>query len=384
MPKPRKKLSYKPTPTEVSKYCIFWIPCVFHTGLSILKSQEIQKQEFITRQNFKFKVKSEATINQDIQSWDGKIIINLKIVDLNESEPEFKKNINVRLVSKDFRRNGLIKFEYSLTPEQHGLFDDMRDQTYSLIKKHFHIHEFHTYFTSVKNGYYKDVDLCTADNDAIVWYINQFYTLLKEQLKQIEDDYKWLELNKTNYSPELNEARYLFYESCENVFGQLVYYNSILNSKWNESCRLIPTTNTPDEELRRLAHNYFNLISKLQSIYQRSRTFFYLSNIHENVETQQKIQKIANNNNIVISKVDAALKKSSTTNKISFALAIISVLLGAWSIYLALREPTTSSPSQSETSTVTQGNNRGILKDSTNSFIPKESINQQSAEIKQK
>lgn len=335
MPKRSRNLSYKPT--EVSKFCIFWIPCVFHTDLNILSGKETQKQEFITRQNFKFKVKSEATLNQDIQSWDGKIIINLTIIDLNESEPEFKKNINVRLVSKDFRRNGLIKFEYSLTPERHRLFDDMRDQAYNLIKKHFHIHEFHSYFTSVKSGYYKDLELCTPDNDALSCYINQFYTLLKEQLKQIEDDYKWLELNKTNYSPELNEARYLFYESCENVFGQLVYYNSILNSKWNESCRLTPTTATPDEGLRRLAHNYYNLISKLQSIYQRSRTFFYLSNIHENVETQRKIQKIANDNNIVIGKIDAALKKSSTTNIISIALAIISVLLGAWSIYLALR-----------------------------------------------
>lgn len=89
MPKPRKKLSYKPTPTEVSKYCIFWIPCVFHTDLSILKGQEIQKQEFITRQNFKFKVKSEAAISQDIDSWDGKIIINLKFIEITESDPEF-------------------------------------------------------------------------------------------------------------------------------------------------------------------------------------------------------------------------------------------------------------------------------------------------------
>lgn len=378
MPDSLKKLSYKPI--EVSKFCIFWIPCVFHTNLNILNGNEIQKQEFITRQNFKFKVKSEATINQDIQSWDGKIIINLKIVDLNESEPEFKKNITVRLVSKDFRRNGLIKFEYSLTPEQHGLFDDMRDQAYNLIKKHFHIHEFHTYFTSVKNGYYKDVNLCMADNDAISWYVNQFYTLLKEQLKQIEDDYKWLELNKTNYSPELNEARYLFYESCENVFGQLVYYNSILNSKWNVSCRLVPTTTTPNEELRRLAHNYYNLISKLQSIYQRSRTFFYLSNIHENVETQRDIQKIANDNNTVIGKVDDALKKSSTTNKISIALAIISVLLGAWSIYLALREPKPSSPSQIETS-VSSPN--GYLPDSI-PVVSSEGKSRKSAQFKQK
>lgn len=319
MPKPRKKLSYNPTLTEVSKYCIFWIPCVFHTDLSILKGQEIQKQEFITRQNFKFKVKSEAAINQEIDSWDGKIIINLKFIEITESDPEFKKNINVRLVSKDFRRNGLIKFEYSLTPEQHGLFDDMRDQTYSLIKKHFHIHEFHTYFTSVKNGYYKDVDLCTADNDAIVWYINQFYIILQEQLKQIEYDYKWLELNKTNYSPELNEARYEFYESCENVFGQLVYHHSILNSRWNRSCRLTPTTDTPNEDLTRLAHNYYNLISKLQYIYQRSRTFFYLSNIHENIDNQRKISDV--------------LKNSKTSNIISLILGFVSVLMGGLSLF---------------------------------------------------
>lgn len=382
MPKPKKKRSYENS--EVSKFCIFWIPCVFHAYLNIVSGQEIQKQEFVTRQNFKFKVKSEATINNTIQSWDGKLIINLTIIEITESDPEFKKNIKVRLVSKDVRRNGLIKFEYSLSPEQHRLFDDMRDQAYNLIKKHFHIHEFHTYFTSVKNGFYEDVDLCSVDNDAISWYVSQFYTLLKEQLKQIEDDYKWLELNKTNYSPELNEARYLFYASCENVFGQLVYYNSILNSKWNESCRLIPTTTTPDEELRRLAHNYYNLISKLQSIYQRSRTFFYLSNIHQNVETQQKIQKVAKDNNILIGKVDDVLKKSSTTNVISICLAILSVLLGIWSIYLALREENPTEHQQIEISTVTPEHNQDILKDTTASFILQENINHKSAVIKQK
>lgn len=370
MSRPRKKLSNKPS--EVSKFCIFWIPCIFHTCLNILSGQEIQKQEFITRQNFKFKVKSEATINQYIPSWDGKIFINLTIIDLTETEPEFKKNINVRLVSRDFRRNGLVKFEYSLTPEQHGLFDDMRDQTYNLIKKHFHIHEYHTYFTSVKSGYYEDVDLCSVDNKAISCYVHQFYTLLKEQLTQIEDDYKWLELNKTNYSPELNEARYLFYESCENVFGQLVYYNSILNSKWNKSCRLVPTTATPNEELRRLAHNYYNLISKLQSIYQRSRTFFYLSNIHENVETQRKIQEIANDNNIVIGKVDKAVKESSTTNIISIVLAILSVLLGIWSIYLTLKDPNPYQHQQIETSKVVPAANEEILNDSISSLVPSE------------
>lgn len=335
MPRPRKRLSHGSS--EVSKFCVFWIPCVFHADLKILIGEEIQKQEFITRQNLQFKIKSEATINDRIPSWNNKIVINLTVIDLSETEPEFKKNIKVRLVSKDFRRNGLIKFEYTLTLEQHRLFDGMRDQVYNLIKKHFHVHEFHSYFTSVKRGYYEDVDLCSIDNDAIYCYIEQFYTLLKEQLKQIEDDYKWLELNKTNYTPELNEARYLFYESCENVFGQLVYYNSILNSKWNSSCRLVPTTATPKEEMRRLAHNYYNLISKLQSIYQRSRTFFYLSNIHENVETQRRIKEIAGENHAIIAKANQALKASSTTNKISLGLAIISVIMGALSIYLALR-----------------------------------------------
>lgn len=324
-------------PNKVSKYCIFWIPCVFHTNLKLIIGQEIQKQEFITRNNLKFKVKSEATINDSIKSWKEKIIIDLTIIDLNETDPEFKKNINVILVSKDFRRNGLIKFEYTLTAEQHRLFDGMKDEIYILIKNHFHVHEFHTYFTSVKSGFYEDVNLCSTDNAAIVYYIGQFYTLLKEQLKQIEDEYKWLEINKTTYSPELNEARYLFYESCENVFGQIVYYNSILNSKWNASCRLIPITDNPNEELRRLAHNYYNLISKLQSIYQRSRTFFYLSNIHENVEIQQTIKNVAGENNKIITKVDDALKASSRTNTISIILGFISVVLGVWSIFIALQ-----------------------------------------------
>lgn len=80
-----------------------------------------------------------------------------------------------------------------------------------------------------------------------------------------------------------------------------------------------PTTDTPNEDLTRLAHNYYNLISKLQYIYQRSRTFFYLSNIHENIDNQRKISDV--------------LKNSKTSNIISLILGFVSVLMGGLSLF---------------------------------------------------
>ncbi len=283
-----------------------------------------------------FQIKSEVYTKPD-SSHIKEVRIDLTISDVGESNPSFKKDFKVKLISCDVSENGLIEFKYLLSEEDHVLFDHLRDYVYDLIKGHFHVHEHHIYFTSVKKGFYpvSQIDLATIDNPALVHYIMQFYELLKEQLGQIEDGYKSLEPHKTDFSPEIKEARVLFYESCENVFGQLIYYNSLFNSKCNASCRIAPTIAEPDESLMRLANNYFSLVSRLEYIYQSSRTAFYISNIHENVEIQRQINDVAQKNNEVIGRIDKVLKASGVSNIISIALGVVSVILAVWSLILA-------------------------------------------------
>lgn len=322
------------------KYCVYWIPCVTHGELSIISGREIRKRDSIkTTRGLEFKIKSEA-ITKDASTRIGRVVIELTICEVGENDPAFMKNFNVRLISCNISRNGLIEFEYKLAEENHRIFDDLRNQVYDIIKEHFHIHENHNYFTSVKYGYYPSVyiNLATIDNEAMVFYIEQFYTLLKEQLSQIEDDYILLEKNKRSHTPDVKKARLLFYESCENVFGQIVYYNSIFNSKWNGSCRLVPIIVEPDDDLRRMAHNFHNLVSKLYSIYRKSRSAFYISNIYENIEIQRQIKNVADNNSILIGETEKVLRASGKSNIISLCLGAISVILGVWALVVTLND----------------------------------------------
>ena len=326
-------LPYKSIPQRVRpRYCVFWIPCIVHGEIKVLDGKNALPSIQVKSTDGKvFVIKpyannvTERQINGKIQK---QVTINVQITEQGDSNPEAHYKFSVKLTSVECRGNGLIEFEYTIPDKDYMLFKDIRDSIYKLIKEHFHQHRHHDYYEGIVEGYYPDayIPLEKYDNEALKFYLRQIYRIVKVQLQQVEYDYEELIKNVGIESDNIKKARNDFYKGCEDIFGQFVFYNSLLNSKWNVSCRKEPIISNPDEDLRRIAHNIYNILERLRVLYRKSRSVFYINKINENAETQKRLKDLATSNN-------ETLKASKTSNAISLGLGILSIILGGVSIW---------------------------------------------------
>lgn len=219
----------------------------------------------------------------------------------------------------EYRHCGLIQFEYSLPERDHQRFNNIKDTVYHQIKSHFHHHYHHTDNESTPKGFFSNhkINLKEFDNEVLSYYITQIHALLSQQVEQLHEEYVFVEQEKHPSDKDLKKARKEFYSNCENLLGQFVFYSSLLNSKRNRSCRILPLTDTPDFDLQRLAHNIYNLLDALRAIYRKSQSAFYLKNIHETIDIQKAIKGISESNaqlNEYNTKLSDEIKKTAENN----------------------------------------------------------------------
>lgn len=385
---------------EITSYCIFWIPCVTHNELTIIpgcdtlsfplkKSPEDYDPLYKSKNGLVFYdiVSFAEVVSKGTDTEDARYRISLTIRAKIKNDGGLTElfSFPVELKSVEYRHCGLIQFEYSLPEREHQRFDDIKDTVYHQIKSHFHHHYHHTDNESMLKGFYSDnkIDLKEYDNKVLSYYLTQIHKLLSQQVEQIHDEYVFVEHEEHPSDKDLKKARKEFYSNCENLLGQFVFYSSLLNSKRNRSCRILPLTDTPDFDLQRLAHNIYNLLDALRAIYRKSQSAFYLKNIHETIDIQKaikgisesnvqlnennaelsnEIKKIAENNSEfskanrqlidevrkianenrelsvsngkLIKKVEASIKSSDKVNKISKRLGYWSVALGIISLVI--------------------------------------------------
>lgn len=350
-----------------TKYCVFWIPCVTHNELQVIEDKKLlsfpqidnpdsyhplYQTPLSDKGSLLYKIDTIANkLCGGTKTDDAKFLVTVKIEIRLKSGDRVKNwsDFTVEMKSVEYRHCGLIEFEYSLTDSEHKKFDYIKDTVYHQIKSHFHDHYHHAEDTPLMKGYYVDskVDLKRDDNDILKYYLEQVHSNLSTKAQDLHDDYVYL-VNGSFASEDDKRAKIRqFYLWCEELLGQFVFYSSLLNSKRNVSCRLIPSKPNFDPELRRLAHNIYNIIGAVKAIYRRSRSSFYLANIVESGDLQREIKGmvesngvLTRSNNELATKIDAALTESKETNKTnrllgiwSFVLGIISILLGGIGVW---------------------------------------------------
>lgn len=318
------------------RYCVFWIPCIAHKELNVLEgNSSLESREFTSREGIRYSIKPEASIVSPSNPESDPIVkIKVAIIQKGDANPDFHKKVKVVLESVECCGNGLIQFKYSLGENDLAIFNDVRNIVYAFVKEHFHSHVYHKQNGGLKEGLFlkEQITLRSQDNDALKFYFDQIYTLLKSEISQLSYDYQELIEREESDTPQIRQARNLFFRRCEDIFGEIVFFNSLLNSKWNVSCRLQPMVSNYDNQLYSLAHNIHNLIERLHVIYRKSLSSFYFNRIDENHYLQEELKKMTVSNGKIAEEIDSQLKASKTSNWISLGLGIISVLLGILSV----------------------------------------------------
>lgn len=288
------------------RFCCLWIPCVIHEFPHVIPEystfhypgisscERIQPLYNISEQGF-YDIHTRVDVNGEE---DSSIKIRVKIrafLYKDERKPVIREAFRIATILKsvEIRRCGLIQFKYSLSKTDHDRLKGIKDTLYHHIKVHFHHHLNHIDSESILRGCFTDerIDLRQPDNYALRHYFHEIHNYLNAKADFLLDDFKFIEGHVDKDDPEHKEGRRLFYQNCENLLGMTVFFNSLLNSKRNHSCRIVPLSSECDDELRRLGANIHNLIEAIRSIYRKSQSAFYLLNIQENREAMLRAEK---------------------------------------------------------------------------------------------
>lgn len=328
-------------PILTTKYCTFWIPCITHNELMIVDGKynlEFPQRQSINDYDPLYKVSKGdifytigsfvEIITNDTKDEETKYIITVKVCAKKRNGKNLAElfSFDIVFTSVEYRHSGLIQFKYSLSETNHQRFYDIKDTIYHQIKNHFHEHYYHTQEASLLKGYYSvtQVDLKQEDNEVLQHYFNQIHNILVQQVEHTYYEYKYVCSLDSN-DEDGNSIREKFYENCENILGQFVFYSSLLNSKRNLSCRILPTIDNPNEMMRRLAHNIYNLIDSIRIIYKKTKSTFYLQNIQETNEIQKTIKDISKKN---VELIQQGIALNNKTNKAVETIADFTLYTG--------------------------------------------------------
>lgn len=273
-------------------YYVFWLPRMYHKELSVLETVP-------------------NVINEDIS--DGITLDAIHHVAI-EIDRENKNNRNITIKSRlgnskeativleyiNASHNGLIQYCYEADNRNHEakfVCEAIPNAIYHLIKSFFHAHEYHhpkgdstllAYISKSK------ANIKGQDNEALIHYLEQYENkfigyreLAFEQLQFIEE--KNNENAEEYYQNYLKRHRYLD-AFCDNALGESLYYETLLYSWYNDSCKhnregnnclTCQNCNTEGENckrLHRLALNTKNAIDSIQIIKRSNKNLFDYKN----------------------------------------------------------------------------------------------------------
>ncbi|MDR1156301.1 MAG: hypothetical protein LBL04_16480 [Bacteroidales bacterium] len=342
-------------------YCVFWLPRLYHQDIAVLNATN--------------------SLSEDISDGICEAVHRISVEIGNFEEGE--RDIAVRSMSGNHHetvvlkyisssRNGLIQYFYkadSRYRETRFIVDAISGPVYHLIKGFFHKHEYHDI-----NGDYtltaflsnKKIDLEAIDNEALVFYLEQYESKFR--------GYRELAFDKLDFiiqknQEDLNESFYNYTTRqvdldlfCDNALGESLYYESLLHSWYNESCRYNHTDRKheslqhrrhktvnpekedmqPCEHCKRLHRSALNTKNAIDSIRQIRKKNKHLHNFKEGeylFDTLDELQKQQNTIQILIRSGDEIAKTSKMLAWVSVSLGVMSLTLGIWSVVQAFLRP---------------------------------------------
>lgn len=337
------------------KYCVFWLPRIFH-GETILKPA-------LTGSPISFKISDNVTFHS---AHDAEI----EFLPIDDSYRRF--DIRVTSFGPDGRdvdvpdkaaelllhwggasRNGLTKFWYDTADdvppgEEAFIRKALPRAIYHEIKSHFHRHEYHKSDSdSVLEAYMSDVDvdIKSPDNAALLHYLNiyaQKFSRYNEYALEKVTHIEGLEHQPEGYYAAFIDKHRNLERFCRNALGEAQYYRALVDSWYNVGCnrlslsriacgriRLNRHSRERLKELRRTAMNTERAIAGIRFVKRRNDMMY---SYKVGAYTGEMLKRLR----VMSEQGDRIARRSLWVTVVSFALGIISFLLGVWSVYLSL------------------------------------------------
>ena len=385
-------------------YCVFWLPRLYHKDLAVLDPKKTIISEEISDNvgNDRISILSKEQIAAltDIEKANVHHV-SVEIDTLDNSNRDIRilsrsglkdkvKEVTVDLKYISSSRNGLIQFFYKTdnrNPEAKFITLALSGAIYHLIKGFFHVHEYHANNADSTLFAYTDdneIDLSANDNSALMFYLKQYEKKFRGYRDSINDK---LSLIEEKDKESLDERFFncttrhrVLAQQCINALGESLYYDALLHSWYNNSCKYnhscenkqIEKSKCEDvccqsnecvihdcfvkeqelcKRLHRSAVNTKNAIDSIKQLQLRNKILYdYLIGEFtlENLEVLQSQQELTNTmiqksqeqivamNNLIIS--------SKKIEKLSACLGGLSVLLALFSVYLVLLFPSKKAP----------------------------------------
>ncbi len=345
-------------------YCVFWLPRMYHMELAILESVSNTIQDEISDEISPDTI-HHVCIEIDVSNQENR---NIKIRSTSGTLSNAHE-VEVILEYVDSSRNGLIQYYYETdnrNKEAKYIFDAVPNAIYHLIKSFFHIHEYHhpqgdSTLTAYVSKY--KIDIKEKDNKALTHYLEQYEDKFKGYRGLAFDKLLFIEKadkqNAEEWYHNYLKRHKLLDLFCDNALGESLYYETLLYSWYNDSCKHDHTyennlnlqvceqctiKNEECKKLHRLALNTKNAIDSIRLIKTKNKYSFDYKNSEytlqalKNIQTETELKaKLLGTNTEITQNIQDLIRKGDSVTKTSFFVGIVSVILGAISIWLALR-----------------------------------------------
>lgn len=326
--------------------CVFWIPTIYHQELTPLEGYTEIKDEDISDE-----VGCPCKLTLGLID-DCNVIVKLNI--------EEHKELEFTLKRKEAHRNGFFLYEFEVEDSDFGIVGlALKNPIYHCIKGFYHKHQYHsTDCDSILDAYVHsddNVDVNSPDNDPLVFYLKQYEKRFKDFVEQLEYDAAYLE--SISEDPEYRDILYRekyegFNQRCINVLGEVIYYQTLFNSKHNHSYRLDRHNAAckSGDDLYKSALNTENAIARIKliaenirNISQGRRANATLKNIEMANEVLTKLTATASSikslshSSIELQKdVQKTLVQGEKSSKLSIRLGWLGAILGLISLGLGI------------------------------------------------
>lgn len=309
------------------RYCVFWIPTIYHSDITILNADPQTK---------------------DISDGIGKqhnVVVHLNQKNHNltiESIPIEGETTAINLKCEEYCRNGLFSYSYEYddtVKEQVFLEGNIPNAIYHMVKGFYHQHKYHKSTNdSVLDAFVspKKINIKEDDNEALLFYLEQYELKFKTSILDIEDRYKFLEeADKDPSNKAINlQKRLELDEFISNILGEAIYYRTLLESKYNKSFKYSTSHNTnqcdnPHCNLYKKALNIRNSLSHISLMQKKNFSNYQRDVFKINVISHEKSQEI-------LSESQKQLQESSTILKEGDRVSKLSLKLGRWGLIIGI------------------------------------------------
>lgn len=307
-------------------YCVFWIPTIYHTDVTILNpdpqtkdiSDKMGKQHNVT-----------VSLNQQNH--------NLTI----KSVPAEGEEAVINLKCEDHCRNGLFSYSYEYDDnikEQIFLQGNIPNAIYHMVKGFYHQHKYHKSTNdSVLDAfvYPEKINIKDDDNKALIFYLEQYESKFQTSIWDIEDKYRFLEEeDKTDENRLINlQKRLELDEFICNILGEAIYYRTLLESKYNKSFRYTPPQaiegeKNPNHDLYKKALNVRNSLSHITLMQKKNFANYQRDVFKINVISHEKSQNIITKSQDILTNSQEILTKGERDSKLGLKLGRWGLITG--------------------------------------------------------